>query len=405
MRSAALFVLLVACGGDDSSVVPSADAGADTYSNNDPDGCMCARDASPLPDGALPPTGLWVMGYYAGYEASKYPVDVIAWDGLTHIAVAFYLPDAQGGLDEQLSIDPVKGPALGHALVDAAHKHGKKAIASIGGGGLHDPFAAAAKNAHATLVANIVKVVNTYGYDGVDLDWEPILAGDAPQIVSLVNDLKAALPKATFTIPITPLNHNLKEDLSYLPSFVAVFDQINLMTYGMAGAYQGWKSWHSSPLHWNGDTTTPVGIDDSVDGFLAAGATASKLGVGSGFYGQCYSAPVTAPVQVLGNSKIVADDGTMSYEHIMSAYWSQGAYTFDKNAKVPWLGWAQPHGPQGCTYVTYEDAPAILEKGGYVKSKSLGGLIIWTINQQYRPTAAPAQQNELLDATKQGFLQ
>jgi chitinase len=345
------------------------------------------------------------MGYYAGYEASLYPVDAIAWDGLTHVAVAFYLPNAQGALDEQLSIDPVKGPALGHAIVDAAHKHGKKAIASIGGGGLHDPFAAAAKNAHAALVASIAKVVNTYGYDGVDLDWEPIQAGDAPQIASLVKDLKTALPSAIFTIPITPLNHNLKEDLSYLPSFVGLFDQINLMTYGMAGAYQGWKSWHSSPLHWNGDTSTPVGIDDSVDGFLAAGADAKKLGVGAGFYGQCYSAPVVAPVQALGNSTIVADDGVMSYDHIMTSYWSQGAYTYDAKANVPWLHWAQPHGPKSCTYVTYEDSHSIMDKGVYVRQKALGGLIIWTIGQQYRASAPPAQQNELLDATRQGFLQ
>jgi chitinase len=177
------------------------------------------------------------------------------------------------------------------------------------------------------------------------------------------------------------------------------------MSYGMSGAWSGWKSWHSSPLHWNNDTATPVGIDSSVANYLAASVPPSKLGVGSGFYGECYSSPVSAPDQALGGSQVVASDGVLSYAHIMSAYYSTSAQKWDTAANVPYLAFPSAHGPEACTYVTYEDAQSIAAKAAWVKSKGLGGTIIWTINEGYVASAPTGQQNPLLEAMRVGFLQ
>ena len=346
----------------------------------------------------------WVMGYYTGYQAKALPVAEIDWTALSHLAIAFYLPDGAGGLDEQLSIDPTAGPALGHALVAAGHAAGRKVVASIGGSTAHDTLAASAKAAtRAKFVARIVKLVGDYGFDGVDLDWEPIASADVGDLVALATALRAALPGTTLTIPVNTRNYNLMDDLSFAPQLAAVFDQVNLMSYGMAGTYTGWKSWHSAPLHWNHDTTTPTGIDDSIDAYLATGVAAAKLGVGSGFYGLCYSSPVKAPAQALGGSAIVADDGTMSYAHIMSAYYSAAAAQRDTGAAVPYLTFAAPHGPEQCTYVTYEDAQSIADKGAYVASKGLGGVIIWTINQGHLASAPVGQRDPLLAAMRAAF--
>jgi chitinase len=395
---------LCACA-DDPAVTPGSDAGSSNDGSSVPDG-NAQSDAAPPTDGAPPSaSGLWSMGYYAGYEAAKYPVAEIGWSGMTHLAVAFYLPDGNGGLDESLFQSATEGPKLGHALVDAAHKAGKKAVASVGGAGMHDAFVASASNANrAKFVARIKKLVTDYGYDGVDLDWEPVTTADEPTLVALAKELRTAMPTTLLTIPIGTVNHNLKEDLSWAPKVAAVVDQFNLMSYSMAGAYQGWKSWHAAPLHWNGDGATPTGIDDSVDAFLAAGVPAAKLGLGSGFYGLCYTAPVNAPVQVLNGSTIKASDGAMSYANIMTQYWTAQAAKFDATAKVPWLGFAQPTGPQGCSYVSYEDAQSLAEKGAWAKSKKLGGIIVWTINQGYLPAAPQGQRNPLLTAIEAAFL-
>jgi chitinase len=397
----ALASALLACGS------PSRES-ASFVGGNRTSGSLHTANAGPRAIGAIAPAIAnatpWVLGYYAGYEAGDYPVDAIDWSGLTHVVVAFYLPDYGGNLDESIFQGPDAGPALAHALVDAAHAHGRRAIASVGGAGMHDPLASSASDDNrGALVANIARIVSTYAYDGVDLDWEPFGPGDAPALLALARDLKSAIPGITLTIPVGFVNANTGADLSAFAEIGSVFDRVNLMTYGMAGAYDGWRSWHSAPLFWNGDPSTPVGIDQSTRAYLDAGVPAGKLGIGSGFYGQCYGAPVRGPMQDLGGTGILADDSRMSFAHIMDTYDFPGAKQWDDGAKVPFFAFADPQGPEGCSYISFEDERAIAEKGAWAKSMGLGGAILWTINQGYRPNAD--EKNPLLAATRAAFLQ
>jgi chitinase len=394
--------------GDGTGSVSTADAGRDVGTTSAPDGGT-ASDGSPAADAgeggspeAASPPGLWVMGYYSSWDANTYPIAQIDWGGLTHIATAFNLPDGNGGVSASGSFDP----ALAKSVVSAAHAAGKKAIASIGGSGSASVFEGSTSSANlATFVGNLQNLVTTIGDDGVDIDWEGGPSSDQALLLSLVKALRAAIPGALITVPVGIQNNNSPGDLSSFGNLAPLVDQINLMSYGMSGAWSGWKSWHSSPLHWNQDTATPVGIDSSVADYLAASVPASKLGVGSGFYGECYSSPVTAPDQALGGSQVVSSDGVMSYAHIMSAYYSAGARQWDAVANVPYLTFATAHGAEGCTYVTYEDAQSIAAKAAWVKSKGLGGVIIWTINEGYLASAPAGQQSPLLEAMKAGFLQ
>jgi chitinase len=369
-------LLVVACG---SGGATGGDGGGGV--DGAVDGAV-GNDGGGGPDGSVA-SGNWVMGYYAGYESQIYPVDAIDWANLTHVAVAFYLPHPDATIDEQLFLDPTSGPALGHAIVDAAHKNGRKAIASVGGAGVHAAWVGAPNLAD-------------YGYDGIDFDWEPVDPGDAPALTDLVKQVRAAAPSALLTIPVGYINANKPDDVSLYAKLAPDLDQINLMTYGMAGAYQGWKSWHSSALY-HQDTATPTSIDSSIKAYVMAGVPKRKLGVGAGFYGLCYSAPVSAPRQALGGSTIVADDGKMSYAHIVGAY-PAAARKWDPDAHVPYLSFTQATGPEGCEYVTYEDPQSLADKGAYIKAQGLGGTIVWTINQGYVSSAQPGQKNPLLAA-------
>ena len=386
-------------GGADASIIDGAIGDGAITSDG-------ARDASREAgaDGGVS-NGRWVMGYYAGYEKALYPVDAIEWSGLTHLAVAFVLPNSDGTLDETLFIDAVNGPALARALVAAAHANGKQALASIGGAGMHAQWVGATSAAtRPTFVANLKKLVTDYAYDGLDLDWEPVAAADAPAVLALVTELRAALPTATLTMPTGYINVNSPDDLSVYPRLAPYLDQINLMTYGMAGAYTGWKSWHSSALHQT-DHATPTSVESSVNAYLAAGVPANKLGVGAGFYGLCYTPPVSTPDQALSGATIVADDGTMSYAHIMTTYVTAQAKKYDAAANVPYLTFASATGPQGCGFISYEDEQSIADKGAFLKSKGLGGAIVWTINQGYLASAAPGARNPLLVALRAAVLE
>ncbi|WP_237154070.1 glycoside hydrolase family 18 protein [Oryzibacter oryziterrae] len=355
---------------------------------------------------ALSPTSAsaakpWVMGYLPGYEQALYPVAKIDFSSLSHIAVGRYVPRADGSLDKSCDWDAAKCPAWAKSVGAKAHAAGKKAILFLGGAGAHDGFAGAASSANrARFVANVVKEVKALQFDGVDVDWEPVQVADRANLVALLKDLHKARPAMTITMPINWVNPNIGSgDFVWLKKAAPYLNQINLMTYGMDGSDWGWtQTWHSSALK-GATPERPSSVTGSVDAILALGIPAAKLGIGMGFYGQCWTGGVTAPRQDASEATIAGDDGKMSYAAIMGSYYKAANYHFDSQAGASYLGSAAGLGPLGCTYISYEDPKSIAAKVAYVKSKSLGGAIIWTISQGYQ-----AKQNANPPLTAAGKL-
>lgn len=337
------------------------------------------------------------MGYYAMWESNAYPVSAIEWSGMTQIAVSFYKPAKQAPLS-------ILGGSAATAkqIVDAAHGAGVKAIASIGGADSEADFKAATSAANIDgFVSALVGLIDSPGYDGIDIDWEPLAPSDHAAVIQIANKVRAARPNALMTIPVGYQNANFPDDLSGYAGIAQVYDQLNVMSYGMSGAWSGWKSWHSSPL-FHQEASTPVSIDSTLKLYAAAGVPKAKLGLGIGFYGLCYTPPVTGPAQALQGSSIAASDGTMSYAHIMGQYYDANARKWDAQAKAPYLTFATGHAPDGCSFISYDDAESIAEKGSYLKSQGYGGVIIWEINEGY--LASAALKNPLLTAVHDSIL-
>jgi chitinase len=379
---------------------PRADAIGDASAPTD------AWPSDDAPDGArdgAAGSSHWIMGYYLGYGRGDLPPDEVDFASLTHIAVGPVVPQANGSLDTTFDIDATNGPMFARDVATRAHAAGRVAILMIGGAGAHDGFASAASPAtRATFVSNLVSTMHAYGYDGLDLDWEPIDTADQAPFEALVRDLRAAEPRIVLTIPVMWVNANDPTVPSWYGAVAPLFDQMNLMTYGMAGAWEGWQSWHSSAVQGDGPST-PSSIDSSVRAFLAAGVPAAKLGIGVGFYGSCWSSPVTAPNQDLNGSMLAADDNVMTYAHIVASYYSASAYHYDAHADAPYLSFASPHGAENCTFVSYEDETSIAAKGRYVDAHGLGGGIIWAIHEGHIASAPAGSRDPLLRAMRAAF--
>ena len=347
--------------------------------------------------------GAWVAGYHVGYQKDLYPIANVDFAALTHLMIGRIVPKADGSLDATFDIDAVNGPLWAKQAVAAAHAHGVKAVAMLGGAGEYAGWVGAASAAHrATFVANLVQAANDYGFDGFDLDWEPLNPADQPNFIALAQALRAARAGVILTVPVGWANANFQNANSpdtFYGTIAPLFDQINIMSYGMAGAWDGWQSWYTSAVTGSGGST-PSSIDTSVPFYLASGVPSRRLGIGIGFYGMCWSG-VTAAHQAPGS--VVADDNTMSYANIMSGYYSAARYHYDAAAQAPWLASSSAFGAAGCTFVSYEDATSIAAKGAYVRANRLGGTIIWTIAEGHRTDVAGAQQDALLDAVKAGF--
>lgn len=360
--------------------------------------------AAPAPAPAPAGSGKWVTVAYVGYQKDLYPPEAIAWGELTHLSIGRTVPRKDGSLDTTFDIDPVNGPVLGKKLAELAHENGKKAVMMLGGAGTHEGWvgAASAEN-RARFVGNLVKLAADYGVDGFDLDWEPIEKADQPSFEALAKALRAALPGAILTVPLLYTSVHSPRGDAFYGRVAPLFDQVNLMTFSMAGAWQGWQSWHSSALH-GASPSTPTSVDTTVEFYLASGVPPEKLGVGIGFFGACWSAPVNKPRMSLGRSQVVAEDNIMSFTNIMDRYFVPESRRWDETAKTPYLSFDAPHGPKGCTLVTYEDEQSIREKTRYVKERGLGGVIVWTINQGYRPALPEGKRDPLMAAIAEGLL-
>lgn len=327
-------------------------------------------------------------------------MSAVDFAAMTHVVVGPVLANADGSLETTFSLGNA-GAAWATSASAAAHQAGDKVLLWIGGSGSESGLiGATAAGTLATFVSNLTAAMATYGADGVDIDWEPLPSADEPAFTALLQALRAAAPSAILTMPIGGLNLNIDTVDPFYANVAPLVDQENIMSYGMAGAWQGWDSWHSSPI--GGESpTTPESIDSSVQAYLAAGLPAAKLGIGIGFFGLCYTMPVTGPMQALGGSTIAASDGVMSYANIMGSYYTAGAAQWDSTALVPYLSFTGATGPQGCSYISYDDAQSVASKAAYVKQHGLGGTIIWEIAEGYTGGGG----NALMEAVRAGFLQ
>jgi chitinase len=344
-----------------------------------------------------------VIGYYVGYERDDMPPDEIEWDAMTHIAVGTVLPRSNGSLDFTLDLgSESEGKALARDLARRARDNGVVPLLMIGGAGAHDGFKRAAADNLTTFVDNLVNAMNDLGFAGLDLDWEPMEGSDEKPFKDLVFSLRSALPDAVLTVPADATTLTFPDVPAVFAQVAPFVDLISVMTYNMEGAYEGWDSWHSSALH-GATERTPTSVEATVGHFLAAGVPANKLGVGVGFFGDCWSAPVTGPGQRIGGADIVATDSEMSFTRIMAQYYTAGAAKFDTTAQVPYLSYDTGHGAKKCTYITYEDQTSIATKGRWARDQGLNGAIVWTINQGHDRSKPTGQRDALLKATRQAF--
>ncbi|NUQ19396.1 MAG: chitinase [Gemmatimonadaceae bacterium] len=345
-----------------------------------------------------PPSGRWVTGYYVGYQRDLYPETTIDFSSLTHITVGRIRPTLTGGLTTDFDIDPVTGPAMAKTIATEAHQAGRKALLMLGGAGEHDAFVGATSSANrAAFEQKLLSTLTDLGYDGLDVDWEPVAPADQAPLLALLTELRAARPGIILTIPVAWVNMNFPTVDAWYANVAKVVDQMNMMTYDMAGGWDGWQSWYSSALD-DAQPAHPSSIASSAAAYKASGVPASKIGIGVPFYGACWR-NVTAPRQTLvTGADVYASDNEMSYANIMGLYYVAAARSWDATAQVPYLSFATPKGPNACTFISYDDAQSVAAKGTFVKSNGYGGAITWTLGEGHLINAPAGQQDPLLKA-------
>lgn len=320
-----------------------------------------------------PAAGKIVVGYYYPGGTPSYTYTSIRYDCLTHIAHAFIEPTATGAL-------AVGGGFLYPQLITAAHQHNVKVVVSVGGYGAANTAAfvamAADTSARHKFVANMFNFCMNNGYDGVDLDWEYPAAGDKANFTALCHELRAA-----FNVAYPPLTLSVATSAGGSSGFdvAAVtpdLDWIGLMTYDFYGTWTT-KAGPNSPLYGSYSTTDQGWIDLSVTNFLAKGVPGAKLMIGIPFYGWQYNTSTLYGTPTTGATQITY----VSVASKLAAGWTR---TWDAATHTPYIV-----NSAKTTMVSYDDSASISDKCDYIKSKNIGGAIVWAIGQDYSASTQP----------------
>ena len=344
---------------------------------------------------------IWISAYYMSEEQAKNrllpsEIDFKAFSHLIHFAI---VPEKDG------MIDPLKcgiTAEQSRAVIDPAHAAGCKVIVCLGGSETQLRLIPALTDAvRPTFVRSLVQFVTTRGYDGVDIDIEPIEDPDVPNYEKLVHELRAALKTVDSKLLLTVAT---AQEPAMFARLQQEFDQINLMTYDLSGLYAGFETWYNAGLYDGGKNLISSGkpfpsVTSTVDEFVKAGVLKSKLGIEVGFYGYVWTG-VTAPQQSIQG--VTVDDG-VDYKDIMDKYYQPARYHWDDKAKAPYLSIDSPQVKER-KFISYDDEKLCAMKVAYTRQNGLGGLIIWQLGGGYRKNQPTGKRDQLLQVIKRAWL-
>ena len=336
----------------------------------------------------------WVSAYYAGWMQSYLPPSAIDYGAVTHIMHFSIYPSGGAGVGWT---DNGITSGASTAIIQAAHAAGKKVIVTCGGWGEAEGFVTATNATNrAAFITNLVTFVVNRGYDGLDIDWEPITSSS--QFRLFIPELRAALDAAKPGLLLTIAA--MDGDAADIAAVQGSFDQINIMTYDMSGAWQGWVVWHNAPVYdgglkFPGTNRVVPSADGDVNAYIAAGIAKGKIGIGADFYGYVWSG-VTTPRQTWSSTPSVNDN--VAYYTLMNTY-AANPILWDTVAQAAYISVTTGGGK----FISLDDERTMAAKAAYVRNKGIGGMIIWELGGGYRASAPAGQRDDLLQAVKQAF--
>lgn len=308
---------------------------------------------------------MWVTGWYAGWLQNRMPANTIDYSVVTHVVHFMIdpLPDGSLGVSNR--------PGFGSnaeiaGTVNAVHAGGAKVLVTVGGAGSYTAFQSAIAPANRPkFVTNLVAFVARHNYDGVDVDMEPVNPADYADFRAFVTAMRLALPVGKLLtvagasgVAVGPVAQH--------------FDQINVMTYDMSGAFPGWVSWHNSPIDNGGGKFSNGREYPSAKTYLKeytdAGVPSSKLALGIDFYGYVWTG-VTQPRE--GWSQAPQVQANVPYYDLIRSY-DLGRTRWDDAALAAYVS-------TPTQFVSLDDERTVQAKVDFARAHDLGGVCIWEL--------------------------
>ncbi|GAB1317703.1 chitinase [Madurella fahalii] len=241
-------------------------------------------------------------------------------------------------------------------------------------------------------IRDLVGFLREYGLDGVDIDWEDPGArlrggnqADRDNYVLLLAEIRQTFDSegAGWEISIAVSSSYWYQRGFALESLQKHLDYFNFMSYDIYGMWDQDNEWTGPYLKGHTDWTM---IDNGLDLLWRNGVTPDKVNMGFGFYGRSFT--MSNPGCFEPNGVCQFSDGgvpgscsgtkgVLTYEEVVSRNNSLDVKTIyeGKNTTVKYNVFG------GSQWVSYDDGESFRHKLEHLASRCLGGLMIWTIDQ------------------------
>jgi chitinase len=340
--------------------------------------------------------GKRIVGYYWGKGRPGYQLSQVPAQKLTHLIYSRAMPNAEG--DCVLAHPDVDLPNLSELKTLRVRNPGLFILLSVGGWSGSEFFSdlAFVDSARRRFSASCLALVQKYGFDGLDIDWEyPVTGGkptdhkrasDKENFVLLLKQIRADLNASAhgrvplLTIASTCYRNHLN-DLS-LKEMSAALDWFNLMCYDLDDMEPRLTAHGSALFSWRTQNTNfgaakYANCDAAVRWYVDRGVPTDKIVLGVPFYGQIWAGvPETNAGLFEPYRTRPGDDGTLSFREIEREYLPTYRRHWDDQAKVPWL-----YKKETKIMISYEDPESIALKVRYVIQQNLGGMMFWDLGQ------------------------
>ncbi|KAF7377724.1 hypothetical protein MSAN_00195400 [Mycena sanguinolenta] len=344
-------------------------------------------------------TGKVSMGYFTNwgiYGANFQPTDIVP-STLTHILYAFADVDPSSGAisltdlyaDTQKHFPTDSWSETGNNLygclkqmylLKLANRHLKVSL-SIGGWTYsqdgHFAFVTNAA-ARATFVTDAVAMIENYGFDGIDLDFEyPADAAQGQGFADLITALRTAFDalaakkgdSTTYQLSAAVSAGAANYANLVVPQMNSALTFWNLMAYDYAGS---WLTWSDNQANLYGGARTNVSTDAAVKHFVSSGATIGKIAMGIPLYGHAFenTAGLGQPYNGIGPGTIQA--GIYSYNVLPLA----GAQVFENTTDVS----SYSYNSATKELVSYDTPDIVKLKAQYTNANGLAGSMFWDLS-------------------------
>jgi chitinase len=348
-----------------------------------------------------------LLAYYP-YWNSNYRSDKLQFSKMTHVIHAFAEPNTDG----TLFLDPGPPPLLEPALITSAHANGVYVLISIGGSSTagqppDSTFRTISQSAslRTAFANNIVTFCTTYGYDGVDIDWEmpgamdPTDPGatDRANFDLMIQAIRIAFNSAlapplspTWLISIATSCDNWGAQWLDYPTLNNYVDFYNDMTYDMHGSWNNTMG-YNAPLFQGNYAEDNLCDQTAMDYMLTTrGVPAAQVNMGIPFYGYLFPGGNTL-FYTCGN----CDATEENYNAIAPLIGNGWTYYWDAASDVPYLIINSGDG-----IYSYDDPQSVGLKSDYaLNTRNVGGIFMWDVSEDYMgPSNEP-----LLDAMYSKF--